>query len=398
VSSSALRIEMILPSMPRAGMEMVSAALGRALHKRGHEVGFTCIEGIGEVGMALRRDGFRVVHVDTPGLRPNLVPRELGAWFRTIKPDVVHIHSGVWLKAAQAAHHARVRSTVYTLHGIRPVENWYTPWYNRLAAMRTGRMVAVSGSLRNYLVNRIGVPQERVHVVHNGVSTESFQPRPRSGQLRREFGIPEHARVIGCVARLHPVKNHDLLIDAFARVRQRQPEAFLLLVGDGARRAEVQQKVQDLQLQHAVRITGELESIAPVYNEMEVFALSSHIEGTSISILEAMSSGVPVVATAVGGNPALLDGGRRGLLAPAGDVQEFAMAILRLLADDELRQRLSEQGRTDVASHYSVERMAEEYEHVYIAAVKPQRHQRRAGFTHRATHERTAPQDAELRP
>jgi glycosyltransferase involved in cell wall biosynthesis len=398
VSASALRIEMILPSMPRAGMEMVTAALGRALHKRGHHVGFTCIEGIGEVGMALRRDGFRVVHVDTPGLRPNLVPRELGGWFRTIEPDVVHIHSGVWLKAAQAAHHAGVRSTVYTLHGIRPVENWYTPWYNRLAAMRTGHMVAVSGSLRNYLVHRIGVPQERVHVVHNGVSTESFQPRPRSGRLRRELGIPEHARVVGCVARLHPVKNHDLLIDAFARVRQQHPDAFLLLVGDGARRAELQQKIQDLQLQHAVRITGEMDSIAPLYNEMEVFALSSHIEGTSISILEAMASGVPVVATAVGGNPALLDGGHRGLLAPAGDVQEFAKAILTLLAGDELRQRLSEQGRTDVASDYSVEYMAEQYEHVYIAAAKPQRHQWRPRFMPRATPERTTRLDAEPLP
>jgi glycosyltransferase involved in cell wall biosynthesis len=390
-TASRLRIEMLLPTMERAGMELVTAALGGALRERGHDVGFTCIEGIGDVGRDLAADGFRVSNVDAPGLRPNVFPRELGRWLGQVAPDVVHIHSGVWLKGAQGAHHAGVRGIVFTLHGIRPVEPWYLPWYNRLAALRTNRIVAVSESLQQYLLDVVGAPADRVQVIHNGVSTETFRPRQRSPGLRHELGVPEDAIVIGCVARLHPVKNHDLLVDAFARLRQHVPRAFLLLVGDGARRAEVEAQVARLGLHDAVRITGVLDSTAAVYNEMDVFALSSHIEGTSISILEAMAAGVPVVATAVGGNPALLGDGERGLLSPAGDAAAFAGTLLALLRDAPLRERLAERGREAVLRRYSVRSMAAAYEDAYAAALAMPRGRRpRTLATRQATpHELT---------
>jgi glycosyltransferase involved in cell wall biosynthesis len=363
--SQHLRIEMMLPTMARAGMETVTATLGRELRRRGHEVGFTCILGPGEIGEELAREGFRVANVPAPGLRPNVVARELGGWLATVGPDVVHIHSGLWLKGVQAARHAGIPATIYTHHGVRPVDPWYMPWLNRIAARRTARMVAVSESVQRYLIEVAGAPADRVSVIPNGVPTDRFRARGRAPELRQRLGIPRAAAVIGCVARLHPIKNHELLVNAFALVRQRRPDAFLLLVGDGPLRAAIERLAVERGLQSAVCVTGVLPDTAPLYNEMVVHALASRTEGTSISLLEAMASEVPVVATAVGGNPALLDGGRLGLLVPPADATALAGAILELLEDASLRERLTSTARAELKQSYSVESMAERYEAVY---------------------------------
>jgi glycosyltransferase involved in cell wall biosynthesis len=241
-----MRIEMLLPSMPRAGMEVMAAALGKGLAARGHDVGFTCIIEPGELGEDLRAEGFRVSVVQTPGLRPNLFPRELGPWLAELRPDVVHIHSGLWLKAAVAARHARVAHIVYTLHGIGVAEPWYLRWLHRAAAARTDTVVAVADSLGRHLTGTLGVPETKVRVILNGISTGRYAPRPAAVGLRSRYGIPPDAFVVGNVARLHPVKNHSLLLDAFARLRQSRPEVFLLLVGDGVLRCTLERQVAAL--------------------------------------------------------------------------------------------------------------------------------------------------------
>lgn len=368
--TGGLRIEMMLPSLPRAGLEMVAATLARCLTGHGHEVGFTCIEGPGPLGLELREEGFRVAVVPAPGLRPNVLPQELAAWLRKVRPDVAHIHSGVWLKAAQAARLARVPGVVYTLHGIAPEEPTLMRIYNRIAASRTDALAAVSDSLRRYLVDRVRVPPDKVRVIHNGVSTVLYRKQPRSAHLRRSLGIPANALVVGNVARLHPVKNHDLLLAAFERVLARIPDAFLLLVGDGQLRQEIERAIGAMRLDGRVCITGLVPGTHPYLNEMDVFALSSHIEGTSISLLEAMACEVPVVATAVGGNPRLLRDGELGLLTRAGDADGLAAAITTVLHDSEAAALRATTARQVVEEHYSEARMAADYETLYAVVAR----------------------------
>jgi glycosyltransferase involved in cell wall biosynthesis len=366
-TKGGLRIEMMLPALPRAGMEMVAATLARCLTGHGYEVGFTCIEGPGPLGLELREEGFRVAVVPAPGLRPNVLPHELASWLRKVRPDVAHIHSGVWLKAAQAARLARVPGVVYTLHGIAPVEPTLMRFYNRVAASRTDALAAVSDSLRRYLLDRVRVPSHKVRVIHNGISTALYRKQPRSPGLRRSLGIPADAVVIGNVARLHPVKNHDLLLAAFERVLAQIPDAFLLLVGDGQLRQHVERAIGAMHLDGRVCITGLVPSTHGYLNEMDVFALSSHIEGTSISLLEAMACEVPVVATAVGGNPRLLRDGDLGLLTRAGDAAALASAITTVLHHPEAATVRATAARQVVEAHYSEARMAADYETIYAA-------------------------------
>jgi glycosyltransferase involved in cell wall biosynthesis len=360
-----MRIEMVLPTLARAGMETVTAELGRGLAARGHDVGFTCLEEIGELGRELAADGLRVSLVSAPGLRPNVLPRELKAWFSTLRPDVVHAHSGTWLKAAQGARGAGVPMVVLTLHGVATVQPWYLRPYGLLSALRADHVVAVTVSLRSHLVERLGVPASRVSVVHNGISTTRFCHRPRSRERRAALGIPHDATVVGNVARLHPVKNHELLLDAFALLLSTNPRAFLLLVGDGPLRQALQERARTLAIADRLRITGVVADTAGWFNEMDVFALSSHTEGMSISLLEAMACEVPVVATAVGGTPALLENGSLGTLTPPGDPQAMADAMRRVLADRAGSGAVAIAARATVERSYSTESMVEAYEKVY---------------------------------
>jgi glycosyltransferase involved in cell wall biosynthesis len=360
-----MKIEMVANSLPTAGLETVIAYLLRGLSRRGHDVGVTCIEGVGDLGDRLRAEGHRVSVVPAPGLRTNVRAPELVRWLRQRAPDVVHVHSGAWLKGVTAAQQAGVPRRVYTLHGIYPVEPWYLPWMSRLAASRTDTAVAVTETLRTYLLERIRMPASRVRVIGNGVDVQRFAPVERDHVLAGGLGIPEGAFVVGTVARLHAVKNHALLLEAFARFQRDRPNSVLLLVGEGELRSQLAARAAELGIAGRVLMPGTMPDTAPVYRLFDVFVLSSVIEGTSMSALEAMASGVPVVATAVGGNPLLLNDGEAGMLVPTEQVEPMANALLELAADADRRTGLIRRARKRVVDRYSDDAMFDAYETVY---------------------------------
>ena len=356
---------MILPALPAAGMEMMVAGLARALAARGLSVGITCLEEEGVLAPALRADGIRVSVVPAPGLLPNVVPGRLSDWLRELGPDVVHAHSGVWLKAVCAARGAGVERVVFTAHGLldhTPRHHW---WMMRLAARRTDYVVGVSDELTRVLIDDGGSPRSRTLTIPNGVDTAAFRPGPASQSVRGPLGIDPGTPVIGIVARLAPVKNHAVLIDAFAIVHGRRPDAVLVLVGDGPLRAELEARAAGLGLGAAVRFAGLASAMPPVYRDIDLFVLSSVAEGTSISILEAMASGLPIVATAVGGTPALLDGGAAGVLVPSSDAAALADALTGLLDHPERRRELGAAARARAERIFSERAMVDRYLGLY---------------------------------
>lgn len=366
-----LRIEMVLPSLVAAGMEVLVARMVRALAARGHDVGVTCLESDGILAGPLRDEGFRVTVRETPGLTSIFHAPALDGWLRELHPDVVHVHSGAWLKGAGAARRAGVRRVIATVHGILAPEPWHGPALMHLAARRTDRVVAVSDSLSTYLHRRVRVPARKLDVILNGVDTTRFAPRPHPGRLRAQLGLPPEALLVGHVARLDPVKNQPMLLDAFARVRQVVPSAVLVMVGDGPMRAALERQIETLGLQEGVKLAGLHPDPSSLYPEFDAFALSSTIEGTSMSLLEAMATGVPVVATAVGGTPALLQDGRAGVLVPSDDAVAFAAALVGLLTDRERRAQVGAAGRRRVETTYSEGAMLDQYEALYHGAALP---------------------------
>lgn len=349
---------------------MVVAHLARGFLARGHDAGITCIEERGRLGEELVAEGVRVSIVPAPGRRTILFPTALTDWFRTLRPDVVHVHSGAWLKAARAARKAGVPRIVYTAHGLFEYDQWHRPLLERWAAHYTDAVVAVSEPLRIHL-KATGLRAEQILVIPNGMDVHAFQPGPRSGVVRDRFRLRGNAFVIGHVARFTPVKNHNLLIDAFARVTAAEPRAFLAMIGDGPMRPAVQQRVQSLGLSDRVGFFGMASELPDIYRDFDLFVLPSLSEQTSISILEAMATGLPIVATAVGGTSDLLDNGRAGRLVPSQDVASLASAIIHLMNDTSAGRALGESARNRVMTQYALKIMIDRYEAVFYGAGRP---------------------------
>lgn len=360
---------MVVPSLVTAGMEMVVATLARALARRGHEVGITCTQEIGAIGEQLRAEGFPVALVPAPGIFTNVWPRALAHSFAKRRPDIVHVHSGVWLKAARAARMAGKIPVVHTVHGLLDVEPWHEGIIKRAAARRSAAIVTVSEALRADLVTRVGIRTPAPEVILNGIDTQRFAPGPRTMVLRGAMQVDGATPVLGHVGRFSPVKNHRLLLEAFARVVATHPTARLALIGDGELRGALESQVSSLGIRDHVYFAGEQRAVAPLVADLDVFVLCSISEGTSISLLEALASGTPCVATAVGGNLAVLDRGNAGVLVPSNDVAALAEALDALLASPDARRDLAQRGRAHALAAYSEEAMTRAYEHVYDRAL-----------------------------
>ena len=160
-----MRIEMVLPTLDAAGMEVMVANLTRGLVGRGHQVGVTCLEEDGLIADELRAVGVRVAVIRNPGFRGVLRPTRLEAWLRQVRPDLVHAHSGGWLKAARAAHRAGVPHVVHTVHGLLDHEPWHGVLFKRWATRYTARVIAVSEPLRQYLLRVVRLPPAKTTLV-----------------------------------------------------------------------------------------------------------------------------------------------------------------------------------------------------------------------------------------
>jgi glycosyltransferase involved in cell wall biosynthesis len=363
-SGRPLRIAMVLPTLARAGMEVITSRLAVELVDLGQSIDVVCLEETGPVADELASSGVPVHLIRTPGVLTNFVPGRLKEWFVATNPDVVHTHSGVWLKAVRAASVARVPCIVHTVHGLHTVEPWYNPFLMRMAARITSRIVPVSEPLRRYLLDAVRLPGEMVETVPNGVDTKVFSPS--TGIARGEvIGHDIHGPVVGCVARFDPIKNHELLLEAFAVVRRAHPDAVLVLVGEGPLRESLEHRARQPDLQGAVVFTGDRRDTPDLYRCFDMFALTSKAEGTSMSILEAMASGCCVVATDVGGNGALLDHGAAGVLVPSGDIAALADRLSAVLGDADQRRRFGERARARAIDTYSLRTMALRYVAIY---------------------------------
>lgn len=364
--SDRLRVEMVLPSLIAAGMEMVTARLSLRLLERGCMVGITCIVEEGNLADRLRSAGVHVAAVPEPGFATNLWPRHLERWFRKVRPDVVHVHSGAWIKGAHAARQAGVRRVVFTEHGLLAEEPWYSNLLKRWGAFYTDRVAAVSIPLAAHL-RRAGVPSRKLSIVINGVDVDTFAPQRRTGSLRRELGIGE-APVVGHVARLAPEKNQRLLLDALRLVHMCNPAVHLVIIGDGPLRDALREHSRKLPRHTQVHFLGVRHDMADLYREFDAFVLSSDAEGTSMSVLEAMASGIGIVATAVGGTPDLLAGGACGELVPPADANSMASALVRLLGDSQRREALAAAARQRAVDTFSEQRMVDAYLELYGVA------------------------------
>jgi glycosyltransferase involved in cell wall biosynthesis len=233
---------------------------------------------------------------------------------------------------------------------------------DRLYGPLTRHVAVVSDSLAEYMCGTVGIPSKKISVIINGIDVERFlssQTFSTSGDRLR----------IGIIARLAAVKDIATLVRAMAIVHQHNPSLLLSIIGDGPERGYLESLVNELGLSSVVTFHGFRRDIPEVLREIDIFTLSSLSEGTSITLLEAMASGKPVVVTNVGGNPSVVEQGVNGILVPAGEPDLLAQALLKLASDSKLRQSMATANINRVTECYSIQAMARHYEALYREAI-----------------------------
>lgn len=235
---------------------------------------------------------------------------------------------------------------------------------------RFDRICAPSHAILDALGRDEHVPRERTDCIPNGVDAERFVPPAAAERLearRTLLGYDAQAVVFGCVASLSPVKRHVDLVDAFAAVVHAVPAARLVLAGEGELRGEIETRIARHGIARAVQLVGSQPDVRRLLHAVDVFVLASETEGMSNAILEAMSSGLPVIATAVGGNLDLIEPGRNGTLVPPGEIDALADAMLTYARDAGLRAERGAAARELAVAEFSLRRMGERFEALWQA-------------------------------
>ncbi len=298
---------------------------------------------------------------------------------RALNPDIVHTRNMAAIEGQIVAACSGVSARVHSEHGREGADLHGTyRKYNLLRkAMQPliGHNIAVSRNLAGWLQHTIGVPSRKITQIYNGVDSVKFHPRSGWRELIGPPGFAaDDAIIIGSVGRLAHVKDFPTLIRAFDRLRELWPEGRswlrLVIVGDGPTRTECERLIADLDLGGQVWLAGDRSDVPELMRAMDLFVLPSLGEGISNTILEAMACGLPVIATAVGGNPELVAPGKTGTLVPVGDHEKMAQALLAYVRDPARRAQEGQAARAEIEARFSMEAMVSGYLSVYDQVLK----------------------------
>ncbi|HXC24647.1 MAG TPA: glycosyltransferase [Gemmatimonadaceae bacterium] len=364
-----LRILHVVENLNYGGMERLISDMARHLDATRFEMHILALGYLGHFSKGL--EGFAVLHTGRPQSRLSMLyPTTLAHDIRRISPDVVHIHSGLWYKVGLAARMADVPFIVYTDHGRQVPDPWMTKVIDGLASRRTNVVVAVSQRLAEHL-ERFVHDRRRLRVIANGVDTEAYLPRPDDQVLRQELGIAPDAPMIGSIGRLEKVKGYEVMVEAFVKLLETwtgTPRPVLVLIGDGSERQALERAADAAGCLGAIHFLGWRSDIATCHRAFTVFTMSSHSEGTSVSLLEAMSAGLCPIVTNVGGNSAVLSDTLQHRLVASGRPDALAAAWREALANPEQRVKDAEAARQRVVQTFSLGAMVRQYESVYAEA------------------------------
>jgi sugar transferase (PEP-CTERM/EpsH1 system associated) len=341
------------------------------------------LTGHGEFRNRIARDDIAFYDVDKKPGHDYTWAWRLAKLLRQLKPDVLHTRNLNAMEAQWVGALAGVRGRVHGEHGRDMYDlhgkNWKYNLLRRATRRVVHRYIAVSQDLEHWLKQDIGVPPARVRQIYNGVDGERFRPRagapsdpePRAGERpvfdRADF-FAGASCVIGSVGRLVKVKDFPTLLRAFAQACARHPDAVglrLVIVGEGPERGALEALARELGIVERLWLPGDRRDIPELLRAFDVFALPSLGEGISNTILEAMASGLPVIATRVGGNPELIRAGENGSLVAVGDADALADVLLDYIRDADRRKQEGESARARVERDFIIPRMVENYARVY---------------------------------
>jgi glycosyltransferase involved in cell wall biosynthesis len=357
-----IKVLQIVASLEVGGLESLVVDMARVARARDFASIICALDG-GETLLSRRATahGVPVVFVNRGGgrRRPAVLASVASLVLRE-GVDVLHSHNATAHVLGAAAAALTRRPLVHTKHGnILPFQSFKAALIHRAAALATARIVAVSRLVERTVIEGYRVRSGKVTTILNGIDVGCYSRR----------AVRPGAEVIGAVGRLSREKDYPTMLNAFNAVLEKHASATLRIAGDGPVRAALEAEASRLGVAGRARFLGLHGDIPRLLGELDLFVQSSVTEGISLTLLEAMSAGLPVVATDVGGNREVVVDGVTGFLVPARDASALAERICTLLGDPPLARRLGEAGQARVREMFSIERMVKEYHGVYRGVV-----------------------------
>lgn len=282
------------------------------------------------------------------------------------KVDTIHCHQYTpWVYGVIAAMFTKTK-VIFTEHGrfYPDSSTWKRKLINPLLNLLTDQVTAISKATKQALVEFENIPEKSIEVIYNGIASLKVNP-VEVEQLKVELGIPDNHLVLGTVARFDPIKNHVMMLEAFALVLQKYPNTTLIIVGDGDERENIDQRIKKLTISDRVILTGYQTKPHNYLALMDIYLLSSLSEGTSMTLLEAMSFRKPCVVTDAGGNPEIIINGDNGFVTLNDDAKAFSKGIFQTVESLQKSENLSSNSIKLFELYFSEESMNQKYQMLY---------------------------------
>jgi glycosyltransferase involved in cell wall biosynthesis len=352
-----MKIAHVVDSFDVGGAEMLVAQICRLQREHGHDPSMYAISRFGQLGEQMLREGF----IAQPNLGLNLSHgiRTLWRTFKEAQPDVVHFHNATpTIYGAMAARVAGVPSIVSTRHSLVAPPHKVVPESKyAIAALSCDWIVGICDATTENLRNLRTIPKRKIVRIYNGSA-----PLKRTA---REDWPPKNGFTLLFVGRLEPVKNLRLLLNAFRQALSSIPELRLWMVGDGTERNGLENLANELGISEQVRFWGQQLDVAPFFSSADTFIMSSRSEGLPISLLQAFSSGLPVIVTDVGGMAEAVRLADAGLIVPLGEPEKMAAAIVEMAKSNSIREGFAANALEAFRTRFTLQLTADGYMDLY---------------------------------
>jgi len=362
------------------GLEMLLAECIRRIPRQRYRHAIVCISGYSAFVERIADTGTPIYTLEKPaglGLSAHL---RLWKLFRRLRPTILHTYCISAVEYTTIGVLAGVPVRLHSEHGRNLNEadgrNLKYNVLRRLMASLMHSCVAVSPDLQSWLADVVRMPRSKIASIANGVDTAKFSPGSMQLPLRPAHALPPNRFVIGTVGRVSEVKNQAALVDAFVllleRFKESKLELLLSIIGDGPLLTPLKEKISALGIAHLVWTPGSRDDIAEIMKTFSVFVLPSLSEAMPVAVLEAMATGVPVIAPRVGSIPDIVKENMTGTLVDSQCPEYLVEAIAEYVQNPEMGRQHGAAGRTFVEQHHGIDRMVNQYLALYDACCKTQ--------------------------
>jgi len=363
-----IRIAQLIYSAQIGGSEICATDICTHLDKNIYDpIILFMYPGKGPMEEILNERGISFFHMNRNRLSRIFEPFTLAASLAKLNIDILHVHHiPLYINIKKAAKNCGIKHIVYTEHANYNIGKkliLQKACYD--AALAVGRMTTVSNSLKKFFINSVGIKESLIQVIYNGVDIERFSPRPSNNELSKVLPEKFKGKKLITVGRLTEAKDYPNMFKALNLIKEQNYKFHLIIIGDGEMREIIENEIIQNNLNSEVTLAGRRTDIAELLSDADIFVLASKREGLPIAILEAMSSGLPIVATTVGAISEVLEDGYNAFMVEAENSVSLANGISKLLDDETLIDDYGRNSRKLVEEKYSMNFIVDQYAELY---------------------------------